>query len=233
MSSLQAMTGGGARDYTGVMHPQPRVIPANEYRRSRWKNQLGWTREIHAEPEAGAWRWRVSIAELDGAAAFSAFSGVQREIVLLRGEGLHLRFDDGADELLQAPHGRLRFDGGRGLAGMPDGHCEVFNLMWRQDLVSARLWHRPLAGTMLVFVDPGSVWLLHLLGGRAKIAAEAALPLLEAGDTALLPCLGGRTRYAIEGGGEALLVRIDEEAGSTRDRLDAAVGRAPQYTSRR
>ena len=23
-----------------------RVIPANEYRRERWRNQLGWTREI-------------------------------------------------------------------------------------------------------------------------------------------------------------------------------------------
>ena len=31
-----------------------RVIPANEYRRERWRNQLGWTREICRSGDAGA-----------------------------------------------------------------------------------------------------------------------------------------------------------------------------------
>ena len=32
--------------------PRSRVIPANEYRRIRWRNGQGWTREIHVEGAA-------------------------------------------------------------------------------------------------------------------------------------------------------------------------------------
>ncbi|MGY1410403.1 MULTISPECIES: HutD/Ves family protein [unclassified Luteimonas] len=195
------------------MTSRSRVIPANQYRRLRWANHAGWTREIHAEPGADSWRWRISIAELEAVAPFSRFPGVERELVLLRGEGLQLRFEDESPVELDPPHGRLRFDGGRALAGEPRGRCEVFNLMWHRDAASAQLWHRPLAGPMLVFVDPGSTWIVHLLGGHARIGGDAALPALATGDTALLAANGERTRYVIEGGGEALLVRIN---GPTR-----------------
>jgi len=192
------------------MTPRSRVIPANEYRRLRWANHAGWTREIHAEPGAGSWQWRISIAELAAAAPFSRFPGVERELILLRGEGLQLRFENEPPVELHPPHGRLRFDGGRALAGEPCGPCEVFNLMWHRDAASAQLWHRPLAGAMLVFVDPGSTWVVHLLGGHARIRGNTVLPALAAGDTALLTANGARARYVIEGGGEALLARVDD-----------------------
>ena len=194
------------------MHPPSRVIPAHEYRRLRWANQAGWTREIHADPGTGDWAWRISIAELDCAAPFSPLPGIERELVLLRGEGLRLRFADGTAVGLQPPHGRLRFDGGRVLAGEPEGRCEVFNLMWRRDAAEVQLWHRPLTGGMLVVVEPGSTWIVHLLGGHARIGADADLPALASGDTALLHAQGRRTRYVIDGGGEVLLARIDAAA---------------------
>ena len=52
---------------------ESRVIPANEYRRERWRNGLGWTREIHAAMPAtgGTWDWRLSIAEIEQDAPFS------------------------------------------------------------------------------------------------------------------------------------------------------------------
>ena len=63
-------------------------LPAHEYRRERWRNERGWTREIHRHPEGAAeWAWRVSIAEIDHDAPFSAFPGVDRELVLLHGNG--------------------------------------------------------------------------------------------------------------------------------------------------
>src|SRR5690606_19242095 len=197
--------------YTGRMQSS-RVIPANEYRRLRWANQAGWTREIHADPGTGHWAWRISIAELDRASPFSPLPGVERELVLVRGEGLRLRFAEDALVELHPPHGRLRFDGGRVLVGEPEGRCEVFNLMWRRDAAEAQLWHRPLTGAMVVFVEPGSTWIVHLLGGHARIGADAALPALAAGDTALLRAQGQRARYVIDGGGEVLLARIDDAA---------------------
>ncbi|MBV6804469.1 HutD/Ves family protein [Xanthomonas euvesicatoria] len=72
-----------------------RVIPANEYRRERWRNQLGWTREILRVGDTAQWALRLSIAEIEQDAAFSAFPGIDRELVLLRGHGMRLTFGSG------------------------------------------------------------------------------------------------------------------------------------------
>jgi environmental stress-induced protein Ves len=185
------------------------VIPANEYRRERWRNQLGWTREIHRSPEQGDWEWRLSIAEIERDSAFSSFPGIDRELVLLSGNGLRLRFDDGEVHELEPPHGKLRFAGERGVVGeLVDGATHDFNLMWRRDRVRAELWHRPLVGPMVIFAEPRTTWAVHLLAGRARFADDSGLPPLEAGDTAILQAGDERLRHVIEGGGELLLVRV-------------------------
>ncbi len=195
-----------------------RLIPAHEYRRVRWSNGRGWTREIHVagagagdrdrDRDGDSWDWRLSIAEIEGAAPFSRFPGVERELVLLDGDGLRLDLDNDEVHELQPPHQRLRFAGERALHGTPLGRrASCFNLMWRRDAVVAQLWHRPLAGTMVVFVDPGETWALHLLGGRVRFEGEAS-NALASGDTALLGGSDSRTRHVLDGGGEALLVRI-------------------------
>jgi len=184
------------------------VIPANEYRRERWRNQLGWTREIYRAPEEGEWGWRLSIAEIERDSAFSSFPGIDRELVLLSGNGMRLRFEDGEVHELHPPHGKLRFAGERVVTGeLIDGPTHDFNLMWRRDQVQAELWHRPLVGPMVIFAEAGTTWAVHLLSGRARFADDSGLPALEAGDTAILQAGGERLRHVIEGGGELLLVR--------------------------
>ena len=190
--------------------PRSRVIPANEYRRVRWRNGQGWTREIHIEGGAEDWRWRLSIAEIEHDAAFSLFPGVERELMLLSGNGLRLRFDDGECVELNPPHDRHRFAGERPLTGeLVDGITHDFNLMWRRDRTRAETWHRPLVGPMVIFVDPGSTWVVHLVAGQARFDATSGLPALEAGDTALLEAGDDRRRYVLDGGGEALLIRLE------------------------
>lgn len=195
-----------------------RVIPANEYVRTRWRNAAGWTREIHAQPatvrNAGGtsttgWDWRLSIAEIEHAATFSRYEGVERELVLLSGNGLQLRFGDGSQQQLLPPHDRCRFSGEAELEGEPvDRVVHVFNLMWRRDAIEAQLWHRPLVGPMVVFADPGSTWVVHLIAGQARFADDSALPDLSASDTALLQTGRTRLRHIIEGAGEALMIRL-------------------------
>ena len=194
------------------MAPAPcsRVIPSYEYRRIRWRNGQGWTREIHAEGTAEDWSWRLSIAEIEHDAAFSLFPGVDRELMLLSGDGLRLRFDDGECVELSPPHDRHRFAGERALTGeLVDGTTHDFNLMWRRDRIRADTWHRPLVGPMVIFLEPGSTWVVHLIAGQARFDATSGLPALAAGDTAVLEAGDDRRRYVLDGGGEALLIRLE------------------------
>ncbi len=186
-----------------------RVIPAYDYRRERWRNGLGWTREILRVPATGDdWLLRLSIAEIEQDAAFSAFPGVERELVLLRGEGLRLRFADGRCHVLMPPHDRLRFAGEDEVGGeLVDGVTHDFNLMWRRDALEAELLHRPLVGSMFFFAEPDTAWAIHLLSGQAEFEGEPALQPLEAGDSAWLGA-GERRRYALRGGGELLAARV-------------------------
>jgi environmental stress-induced protein Ves len=186
-----------------------RVIPATDYRRSRWRNGRGWTREILALPDVDAWDLRLSIAELDAVADFSPFPGMAREQVLLSGNGLQLHFDDGEVLELLPPHQRARFDGVRPVTGIPlDGPVQVFNLMWRPDAVAATLFHRPLVGGMWCFGDERTAWAVYLLAGSARIGCEGeAGRFLAQGDSAWLPRGPGGRRYSIDGGGELLLVQ--------------------------
>src|SRR5690606_3161429 len=183
--------------------PSPRILPAAAYHRERWRNGAGWTRQIHADPSADAaheWDWRLSIAEIESDAPFSCFPGVDRELALLEGEGLRLRFDDGAQHTLFAPQDRLRLAGERALVGeLVDVPTRDFNLMWRRDAIDAQLWHRPLVGSMLVFVDPGETWALHVLSGQARIDGVADSEPLAVGDSALLRAGEARRRYLLDG----------------------------------
>jgi len=190
-----------------ILTTPSRVIPAADYRRERWRNGLGWTREILRLPVEGEWQLRLSIAEIEQDAAFSAFPGVERELVLLHGEGLRLRFADGRCETLLPPHQRLRFAGEDELTGeLVDGATQDFNLMWRRADLQAELLHRPLVGNMLFFTEPQAAWAIHLLAGQAAFA-DGALPPLQAGDTAWLGA-GERRRYSLDGGGELLAIRV-------------------------
>lgn len=185
------------------------VIPANEYRRERWRNSAGWTREICKSPDADGWHWRLSIAEIEQDAQFSSFPGIDRELVLLSGQGLILRFGDGELQTLEPPHGRARFAGERDVRGeLVDGPTHDFNLMWRRDRIDAQLWHRPLVGPMVIFIDPHATWVVYLMGGQARFADESGLPALATGDTAILQAGDTRARHVLDGGGEVLLIRM-------------------------
>lgn len=185
------------------------AIPANEYQRERWKNGAGWTREILRWPQAAPeWDWRLSIAEVGQDGPFSAYPGIDRELVLLSGEGMRLCFDDGEVAELQPPHGRVRFPGERALrAELISGPTQDFNVMWRRDRIEAQVLHRPLVGPMLFFAEPGVRWAIHVLSGRANFKDRLPATMLEQGDTGIIDA-SGSGRVLIDGGGELLLIRL-------------------------
>lgn len=178
----------------------------------RWKNDAGWTSEILRVPDNDDWQWRLSIAEIEADAPFSTFTGVERELLLLSGNGLRLRFDHdsaGAVHELLPPHDKLRFDGEHAVFGeLIDGPTRDFNVMWKRDCCNADLWHRPLVGTMVVFVAPGEAWAVYVLAGQARFADDSGLGAMQTGDTAILVADHARTRHVLDGGGELLLIRV-------------------------
>ena len=189
-----------------------RLLPANEYRRERWKNGLGWTREILRYPSnAETWLWRVSIAEVDKDGPFSAFPDCDRELVLLTGEGMRLLFDDGETVLLNPPHDRHRFAGERALsAELLNGPTHDFNVIWRRDALQTQVLHRPLVGPMVFFAEKGVRWLAHLLNGHATFKDQPLSPRLHQGDSALIEPGESGSRVILDGGGELLLVKFQE-----------------------
>ena len=159
-------------------------------------------------PDADDWRWRLSVAESDQAAQFSAFPGVDRELVLLTGNGLRLRFDDGESRELRAPCQGLRFSAERPVRGEPiDGPTRQLNLMWRRDRVRAELSFRRFAEPVPLASDVGEERAVHLITGSAEILGGSTSLLLGPGDTALLGGGVVQERW-IEGAGELILVVV-------------------------
>ena len=193
-----------------------RHLPAFEYRRMRWRNNLGWTREIHREPDRDDYDWRVSIAEIDHDCAFSAFPGHDRVLVLLEGNGMRLRFEHGEETELLPPHARIAFRGEDALhCELIDGPTRDFNLIWRRDRVAADVLHRPLVGPMVFFPEAGVQWLIFVVGGRARVKDRNDVAPLEQGDSLLLWSDDARRERAIlDGGAELLLARIARRAAA-------------------
>lgn len=184
------------------------LIPLDDVPPQRWFNGGGWTREIARGGDAQDWDWRLSVADVEADGPFSRLPGIEREIYLLEGAGMQFDFADGEAFALTPESPRLRFDGGRALdSRLIDGPTRDFNLMWRRDRAVADLWRRPLVGSMVLFAEAGETWAIHMLAGEARLADGDGQGIVR-GDTVLLHAGDARQRCALEGAGEALLVRI-------------------------
>lgn len=133
-----------------------------------WKNGLGRTREIAVQPSAAAsddFLWRVSVAEVDSAAPFSSFPGIDRQIVLLDGAGFTMTLDDGRVHALTTPFAPFAFPGeARVDVALAGGPTRDFNLMLRRARARGAIdvWrdaglHVTDTATMLVYCARGTI----------------------------------------------------------------------------
>lgn len=188
------------------------VIPAHEYRRARWRNGLGWTREVAgAQAPDGQLLWRASVAEIDEDGPFSSFPGLDRRQVLLSGEGFDLAFADGSEQSLLPPHGQAAYPGEAApMCRLRDGPAQAWNLFTLRGRVACTLLHRPLVGSMVFFAEPGVSWVIYLLSGQAEFRDRPELEPLGPGDSAVLspPRNQEPRRLILGGGGELIAARI-------------------------
>ncbi len=152
------------------------VLRAAEYREVPWKNGGGTTREIALardpqRPESPL--WRLSIATIGADGPFSDFSGYDRTIVALEGNGVELNFDDGESVRLDRPYASCSFAGERRLAcRLLDGPVRDFNVMTRRDRCAHAVTIAHLAAGEPC--DPGSARVALILAGRLRANGEEA-----------------------------------------------------------
>jgi uncharacterized protein len=135
-----------------------------------WKNGAGITREIALGPKGAGvsdFDWRFSLAEVERDAPFSAFPGIDRCIVLLRGAGMRLRADGGElDQRLDQPLARFHFNGDTPLfATLIDGPSSDFNVMtrrgaWSADVTTHRSAFEPATADVTLLLCSEGEWLV-------------------------------------------------------------------------
>ncbi|MDP5228173.1 MULTISPECIES: HutD family protein [Arthrobacter] len=96
-----------------------------------WRNGGGVTREIARHPLTGEWDWRVSIAEVGTAGAFSTFAGMERVISVIDGELLLLTVD-GVEHAMEK-YRPFRFSGdAESGSALPMGDIRDLNVIARR-----------------------------------------------------------------------------------------------------
>ncbi len=142
-------------------------LPAADRVASPWKNGGGVTREITAWPPGSGlddFDWRISMAEVSEAGAFSVFPGVDRVLTVLEG-ALGLTFGEGKPVFLDAWSDPFAFPGDQPCHGLPVGGPVLdLNLMVRRGRVEGAVrrvanaaW-RPSGHTaLLVALEPLAV----------------------------------------------------------------------------
>ncbi len=191
-----------------------------------WKNGGGTTREIAAAPPGAGvadFDWRVSVAEIASDGPFSAFPGVDRQIVLLEGAGVRLR---GArfDRCLDRPLEPFAFAGEEPVeASLLGGPSRDLNVMTRRGAARAEL--RVVAGRGDVPACDALV--LLAVGGAFRAGAFE----LAAGEG--LVARGGAPALAAEAcgpGGALIVILIFDEIAKLCDRRQP---RRPRGRARR
>ena len=188
------------------------LLSPSDYQRTRWKNDGGWTTEIarSADDSPAAFRWRVSIAEIERDGPFSSFPGVVRDLLLLEGNGIELDIDDAAPHRMTQRFQRIRFNGESSVnCRLLAGPTRDFNVMASRDAANAEVIARPLVGPMVIFPDVDTEWLVHMFAGHALARSGEQSVALATGASLLADFRDGAgARIVIEGGGEIVLVKL-------------------------
>ncbi|MEG2050464.1 MAG: HutD family protein [Comamonas sp.] len=150
----------------------------NQIPHSPWKNGGGSTREIVCfPPGAGmdSFAWRISVATIAQAGPFSAFAGIDRQIMLLDGDGVQLVASQaGIHHALQPRWQPFAFSGDVALdCTLLGGTSTDFNVMTRRGQWSAAV--QVMAAEHASLTPDSPAGLCMVLDGRWKAAANTLL----------------------------------------------------------
>lgn len=192
--------------------PEANLLKASSYRRMPWKNGGGETVEIAVSPEGALlsdFSWRISMATVSTDGPFSSFSGIDRTLSILEGNGMSLTIDGREPMLLTKTSDPLPFAADVPVsATLPDGAITDLNVMTRRDRLTHAVKRVQTAGLSEMTVS-GHTFLLLCHEGRLSLAGPELTMELAAGDSLLLREAAGVT-LMLQGVALCYAVSIDE-----------------------
>jgi environmental stress-induced protein Ves len=183
------------------------ILGPDTFRTMPWRNGLGTTIELLKEnlPDGDGFAWRLSMADVTTDGEFSNFSGYDRTLLLLEGNGLMLDCA-GLRQRLDKPLQAARFRGeDPTFATLSGGPVKDFNIMTRRQNCAAQVTSavHPAESTIDVTADILLVYAVDgELGMNGDRFADLKLPaghlcVLRNPATASLHC-GGASHILIQ-----------------------------------
>lgn len=139
-----------------------------------WRNGLGTTVELLQQelPTGTGFAWRLSMAEVVNNGEFSDFSGYDRILLLLEGNGLTLH-SDGREQRLNKPLQAAQFRGeGPTYATLLNGPIRDFNVMTQRKYCSARVSSQPTTEPSRTEIDADIV-LIYAVDAELRVESAA------------------------------------------------------------
>ena len=159
------------------------VIRYDDHTLVPWKNGQGVTREIAVARDGSGFLWRLSIASVDRTGPFSDFSGYDRVIMLLEGDGLILDFGAHGRAVMAQPFVPQRFDGDWAThATLLGGPLTDFNVMTARDGASADVAVMKANAQGISMVHATTVTFFHVLAGSWDMTGYSLDTTLDEGD---------------------------------------------------
>ncbi|WP_300655044.1 HutD family protein [Pseudomonas sp.] len=179
---------------------QIHILRAADYPRMPWKNGAGSTLEIARDQGEGLeeFGWRLSIADIAESGGFSAFTGYQRVITVLEGEGMCLQVDGVASRPL-LPFDPFAFAGdSRVECQLLAGAIRDFNLIYAPQRYSARLQWLALERSQRLFTSATTL-LLFCAGEALQVRlGDADCALLGRHDCLQVECGNGLAELQLQ-----------------------------------
>ncbi len=161
------------------------ILRLQDYRQMLWKNGKGFTYEVAKNGTDEHYDWRISMAEVKEDGPFSDFTGFQRVISVLEGQGIRLTIDDKEAQDINKLSA-FAFN------GESKTHCALlkdvvkdFNLIYRPDVFRARFQWLNTKNTQS-FCSQAQTILIFSAGQTIQVCSDALNEQLNCYDSLLI-----------------------------------------------
>lgn len=145
------------------------VIEPKYFKTIPWKNGLGETTElaINDGSSIDCFDWRLSIASVTNNGVFSDFTGYHRNLILIAGQGLTLKHDNGTCDKLVKLLDMASFDGACETFGeLTTGDIKDFNIITNKQKIAPQVNCYVEATSISVKLAPSALYFAYSLTGE-------------------------------------------------------------------